>query len=176
MLSLIVLWVFIAYSTIAQVAGIAQTQNRWQVIGAPIRQLIVEIQRERQFSAEAAGATAQNRMLSDQRRVTNGKLDLVRQAVASAAAYEPDNAPTDVRALVAAMDGLSQVRTFADSGAITPIQVTDGYNEFISVANRQFGDSDAIAELSSFRIVRGMGAYSTTGEFAARNTPCSPPR
>ncbi|WP_329087450.1 MULTISPECIES: sensor histidine kinase [unclassified Streptosporangium] len=167
-LSLIVLWVFIAYSTIAQVAGIAQTQNRWQVIGAPIRQLIVEIQRERQFSAEAAGATAQNRMLSDQRRVTNGKLDLVRQAVASAAAYEPDNAPTDVRALVAAMDGLSQVRTFADSGAITPIQVTDGYNEFISVANRQFGDSDAIAELSSFRIVRGMGAYSTTGEFAAR--------
>ncbi|GAA4196606.1 nitrate- and nitrite sensing domain-containing protein [Streptosporangium oxazolinicum] len=167
-LALIVLWVFIAYSTIAQVAGIAQTQNRWQVIGAPIRQLIVEIQRERQLSAEAAGATAQNRMLSDQRRVTNSKLDLVRQAVASAAAYEPGNAPTDVRALVAAMDGLIQVRTFADSGAITPIQVTDGYNEFISVANRQFGDITAIANLSSFRHVRGMGAYSTTGEFAAR--------
>ncbi|MGJ6962855.1 sensor histidine kinase [Streptosporangium sp. G11] len=167
-LSLIVLWAFIAYSTIAQVAGIAQTQNRWQVIGAPIRQLIVEVQRERQFSAEAAGATAQNRMLSEQRRVTNSKLDLVRQAIASAEAYEPDNAPTDVRALLAAMDGLIQVRTFADSDAITPIQVTDGYNEFISAANRQFGDSTAIADLSSFRNVRGMGAYSTTNEFAGR--------
>ncbi|WP_440103879.1 sensor histidine kinase [Streptosporangium sp. H16] len=167
-LSLIVLWVFIAYSTVAQVAGIAQTQNRWQVIGAPIRQLIVEIQRERQFSADAAGATAHSRALTEQRRVTNTKLDLVRQAITSAEAYEPDNAPTDVRALLAAMDGLIQVRTFADSGAIKPIQVTDGYNEFISVANRQFGDSDAIAEVSSFRVVRGMGAYSTAGEYASR--------
>ncbi len=167
-LSLIVLWAFIAYSTIAQVAGIAQTQNRWQVIGAPIRQLIVEIQRERQFSADAAGATAHSRALTEQRRVTNTKLDLVRQAITSAEAYEPDNAPTDVRALLAAMDGLIQVRTFADSGAIKPIQVTDGYNEFISVANRQFGDSDTIAEVSSFRVVRGMGAYSTAGEYASR--------
>ncbi|GAA3410096.1 sensor histidine kinase [Streptosporangium vulgare] len=168
MLSLIILWAFVAYSTVAQVAGIAQTQTRWQVIGAPIRQLIVEIQRERQLSADAAGATAQSRALSEQRRVTNSKLDLVRQAIASAAAYEPDNAPKDVRSLEAAMDALIQVRTFADSGAITPIQVTDGYNEFISVANRQFGDSSAIADLTSFRNVRGMGAYSTTSEFAGR--------
>ncbi|WP_436762579.1 sensor histidine kinase [Streptosporangium sp. V21-05] len=168
MLSLIVLWAFVAYSTVAQVAGIAQTQTRWQVLGVPMRQLIVEIQRERQLSADAAGATAKSGPLADQRRVTNGKLDLVRQAIASAAAYEPGNAPKDVRSLEAAMDGLVQVRTFADSGSITAIQVTDGYNEFISVANRQFGDIAAIADLTSFRNVRGMGAYSTTGEYAGR--------
>ncbi|MEU8377582.1 nitrate- and nitrite sensing domain-containing protein [Streptosporangium sp. NPDC048865] len=168
MLSLIILWAFVAYSTVAQVAGISQTQDRWQVIGAPIRQLIVEVQRERQLAAEAAGATGQSRALSDQRRVTNGKMDLVRQAITSAGAYEPGNAPKDVRALEAAMDGIIQVRIFADSGAITAIQVTDGYNEFIGVANRQFGDSSAIADLSSFRNVRGMGAYSTTNEFAGR--------
>ncbi|MER5648186.1 nitrate- and nitrite sensing domain-containing protein [Streptosporangium sp. NPDC002524] len=168
MLSLIVLWAFVAYSTVAQVAGIAQTQTRWQVLGAPMRQLTVEIQRERQLSAEAPGATAKSRPLADQRRITNAKLDLVRQAISSAAAYESGNAPKDVRSLEAAMDGLIQVRTFADSGAITPIQVTDGYNEFISVANRQFGDIAAIADLTSFRNVRGMSAYSTTGEFAGR--------
>ncbi|MEV0752613.1 nitrate- and nitrite sensing domain-containing protein [Streptosporangium sp. NPDC050280] len=167
-LSLIVLWGFVAYSTVAQVAGIAQTQSRWEVIGEPIRRLIFEIQRERQISAESAGATAQNETLSKQRRVTNVQLDRVRQAVASAEAYEPDNAPTDIRALIAAMEGLSQVRTLADRGALSPVQVTDGYNEFVGVANRQIGDATAIADLEAFRNVRGMGAYSTTAEFTSR--------
>jgi len=167
-LSLIVLWGFIAYSTIAQVAGIAQIQSRWQVIGEPIRQLIFEIQRERQITAELAGATAQNEVLSKQRRVTNAQLDRVRQAVASAEAYEPDNTPTDIPALLTAMEGLSQVRTLADRSALSPVQVTDGFNEFVGVANKQIGDASVIADLDAFRNVRGMSAYSSTVEFASR--------
>ncbi|MBB2912511.1 signal transduction histidine kinase [Streptosporangium becharense] len=168
LVSLIALWGFVAYSSLSQVAGISQTQSRWQVIGEPIRQLIDEIQRERQLSAEAAGGTAENKALSDQRRVTNGKVDLVRQAIASAEGYEPGNAPTDVRALETAMDDLIRLRASADSGVITPLQVIDAYNAFITVANRQFGDSEALVDVSSFRVVRGMGSYSNTAEYIGR--------
>ncbi|GAA2845716.1 nitrate- and nitrite sensing domain-containing protein [Streptosporangium fragile] len=168
LVSLVALWGFLAYSTLSQIAGFSQTQSRWEVLGEPIRQLTVEIQRERQLSAAAAGRTAQNKPLSDQRRVTNGKVDLVRQVITSAEGYAPDNAPTDVRALESAMDGLVRVRASADSGVMTPIQVIDAYNAFITVANRQFGETDAILDVSSFRTLRGLGAYGNAAEYLGR--------
>ncbi|MEV4381028.1 nitrate- and nitrite sensing domain-containing protein [Streptosporangium sp. NPDC049644] len=167
-LSLIALWTVIAYTAVSQIAGISQTQTRWEVTGVPIRDMIVEIQRERQLSADADGATAQSRPLSEQRRATNRTVDLVRQAISSAEGYEPENAPTDMRALKSAMDGLVLVRASADNGSMSAIQVTEAYNAFISAANEQFGDSAALADVSSFRIIRGMSAYSTTAEYLGR--------
>jgi signal transduction histidine kinase len=167
-LSLIALWVVIAYTAVSQIAGISQTQTRWQVTGAPIQEMIVEIQRERQLSADAAGATAQNKPLSEQRRATNRTVDRVRQAISSAEGYEPENAPADMRILKSAMDGLVLVRASADNGSMSTIQVTDAYNAFISAANKQFGDSTVLADVSSFRVIRGMTAYSTTAEYLGR--------
>ncbi|MET8047277.1 nitrate- and nitrite sensing domain-containing protein [Streptosporangium sp. NPDC005286] len=167
-LSLIALWGVIAYTAVSQIAGISQTKTRWEVTGVPIRDMIVEIQRERQLSADAAEATAQSKPLAEQRRATNVTVDQVRRAISSAQGYEPENAPTDMRILQSAMDGLVLVRASADNGSMTPIQVTDAYNAFINAANKQFGDSTALADVSSFRVLRGMTAYSTTAEYLGR--------
>ncbi|MFS1298940.1 nitrate- and nitrite sensing domain-containing protein [Streptosporangium longisporum] len=167
-LALVALWSFMAYSTVVEVSGLSTTLNRWESIGAPIRQLIVEFQNERRLTASAADRTGQDGALADQRRITDGKVEVVREVIASTAAHEPGNAPVDVRVLESAMDGLDALRVSADSGSMSAIQVTEAYNAFIGAANRQFGDPAALPEVSSFRVVRGLGAYSSTAEYLGR--------
>ncbi|MEU4830228.1 nitrate- and nitrite sensing domain-containing protein [Streptosporangium sp. NPDC023615] len=167
-LALVALWLFMAYSTVAEVSALSQTLNRWGAIGAPTRELATELQRERRLTAEAAGRTAQDKALADQRRATDGKVEVVREVIASAAANEPGNALADVRALESAMDGLDALRVSADNGSMSAIQLTDAYNASVFAATRQFGSPTTLPDVASFRTVRGVGAYTNTAEYLGR--------
>jgi signal transduction histidine kinase len=170
LISMIALWGFIAYSSVDEIVSVSQTQDRWQIIGSPVLQLIVELQRERQLSAEAVGGTGADKSLADQRRVTDGRVQRLRQVIGSVDLQGGTaNTPVAVRALVGALDGLNGLRASADAGRLSPpLKVIDAYNELINVANQQFSDRDALSDVSSFRAVRGMSAYSATAEYLGR--------
>jgi signal transduction histidine kinase len=170
LISMIALWGFIAYSGVDEIARVSQTQNRWEIIGSPVLQLIVELQRERQFSAEAVRGTGADQPLADQRRITDGKVERLRQVIGSVDLQAGTaDTPAQVRTLVQALDGLGRLRASADSGRLSPpLKVIDAYNQLISVATRQFSDRDALSDVSSYRAVRGMSAYSTSAEYLGR--------
>jgi signal transduction histidine kinase len=170
LISMIALWGFIAYSSVGEIVTVSQTQDRWQIIGSPVLQLIVELQRERQLSAEAVSGTGTDQPLADQRRVTDARVQRLRQVIGSVDLRGGTaNTPAAVRALVGALDGLVGLRASADAGRLSPpLKVIDAYNELINLANQQFSDRDALSDVSSFRAVRGMSAYSATAEYLGR--------
>ncbi|WP_424528899.1 nitrate- and nitrite sensing domain-containing protein [Sphaerisporangium viridialbum] len=167
---MIALWGFIAYSSVEDIATISRTQNRWEAIGSPVLQLIVEFQRERQLSAEAVAGTGTDQPLAEQRRITDGKVLHLRQVIGSVGLQDGTaETPANVRALVKALDGLEKLRASADSGMLSPpLKILDAYNDLIGAANRQFSDSDALSDVSSYRAVRGMSAFSATAEYLGR--------
>ncbi|GAA4591959.1 hypothetical protein GCM10023194_52590 [Planotetraspora phitsanulokensis] len=168
LVSMIALWGFIAYSSVQEIVDVSRTQNRWESIGSPVLQLIVELQRERQLSAAAPGGTADDEPLAEQRRITDEKVERLRQVIESIAP-KGEETPAAVRALVAAVDGVQYLRDSADVGRLTsPIKIIEGYNSLISNANQQFSDQDALSDVSSYRAVRGMSAYSATAEYLGR--------
>ncbi|MGP3961618.1 nitrate- and nitrite sensing domain-containing protein [Nonomuraea sp. 3N208] len=170
LVSMVVLWGFIAYSSVDEIVTVSQAQDRWEGIGSPVLQLIVELQRERQLSAEAAGDTGVSVPLAHQRRVTDAKAEQLRQVIGSVGGESADGeTPAQVRALLQALDGLRSLRESADGGVLAPpLAVTDAYNTLIDVVNKQFNDRDALSDVSSFRSVRGMAAYSAAGEYLGR--------
>ncbi|MGP3915826.1 sensor histidine kinase [Nonomuraea sp. 10N515B] len=170
LVSMVALWGFIAYSSVAEIVTVSQAQDRWEEIGSPVLQLIVELQRERQLSAEAAGDTAASVPLAHQRRVTDAKAEQLRQVIGSVdVTSDGAETPAQVRALLQALDGLRSLRESADGGVLAPpLAITDAYNKLIDVANKQFSDRDALSDVSSFRSVRGMAAYNAAGEYLGR--------
>ncbi|WP_433431797.1 nitrate- and nitrite sensing domain-containing protein [Nonomuraea sp. CA-141351] len=169
LVSMVALWGFIAYSSVEEIVTVSQAQDRWEAIGSPVHQLIVELQRERQLSAEAPRGTAAYAPLSAQRRVTDAKAEHLRQVVGSVDGQSPGGTPAQVHALLQALDGLQALRESADGGVLAPpLAIIDAYNNLISVANKQFNDRDALSDVSSFRSVRGMAAYSATAEYLGR--------
>ncbi|GAA3227605.1 sensor histidine kinase [Nonomuraea helvata] len=168
LVSMIALWGFIAYSSVDEIVTVSQAQDRWEAIGSPVHQLIVELQRERQLSAEAPRGTARYAPLSAQRRATDAKAERLRQIVGSVDG-QAGGTPAQVHALLQALDGLQALRESADGGVLAPpVTMIDAYNNLISVANKQFNDRDALSDVSSFRSVRGMAAYSATAEYLGR--------
>jgi signal transduction histidine kinase len=166
---MIALWGVIAYSSVQEIVTISQTQNRWEAIGSPVLQLIVEFQRERQLSAEALFGTGADKPLLQQRQVTDGRVKRLRQVIGSVDRAGAVGTPPEVRALLTALDGLEKLRRSADSGKLSPpLKILYAYDQLISVANRQFSDSDALSDVSSYRAVRGMAAYSATAEYLGR--------
>ncbi|GAA5078686.1 signal transduction histidine kinase [Thermocatellispora tengchongensis] len=170
LVSMVALWGFIAYSSVEEIVTVSRAQDRWEAIGSPVLQLIVELQRERQLSAEAPRGTASYAPLAEQRRVTDAKADRLRQIIGSVdLESEGAETPEQVRALVQALDGLRTLRASADAGRLTPpLKVIDAYNNLIDVANKQFNDRDALSSVSAFQAVRGMAAYSSTAEYLGR--------
>ncbi|GII28565.1 sensor histidine kinase [Planotetraspora mira] len=170
LISMIALWGFIAYSSVQEIVDVSRTQNRWESIGSPVLQLVVELQRERQLSAEAKDGTAADVALADQRRVTDSRVERLRQVIESIAPEGGETeTPAAVRALVAAVDGVQYLRDSADNGRLTtPLKVIEGYNSLITTANQAFSDQDALSDVSSYRAVRGMSAYSATAEYLGR--------
>ncbi|MBC6457019.1 nitrate- and nitrite sensing domain-containing protein [Actinomadura sp. HBU206391] len=170
LISTVALWGFIAYSSVDEVVRVSQTQDRWEIIGSPVLQLIVELQRERQFSAEAVRGTGADQPLAAQRRNTDAKVERLRQVIGSVDLQAGTaGTPAQVRTLVQALDGLGGLRASADGGGLTPpLKVIEAYNELIDVATRQFSDRDALSDVSSYRAVRGMSAYSTGAEYLGR--------
>ncbi|WP_203982920.1 nitrate- and nitrite sensing domain-containing protein, partial [Sphaerisporangium rufum] len=167
LISMVALWGVIAYSSAEEIATISQTQNRWEVIGAPVLQLITEFQRERQLSAEAPGSTGYDKSLGDQRQITDRTVTRVRQVIDSVT--DADEAPERVRALVTALDTLTRLRQDADSGRLSPrLRVLTAYDELIDAAYMQFTEGDALSSTSSYRTVRGMSFYSSSAEYLAR--------
>ncbi|MEV4169175.1 nitrate- and nitrite sensing domain-containing protein [Nonomuraea sp. NPDC049709] len=170
LVSMVALWGFIAYSSVEEIVTVSQAQDRWEAIGAPVLQLIVELQKERQLSAEAPGSTATYKPLADQRQVTDAQAKRLREIIGSvdveAAGGET---PAQVRTMVQALDGLQALRASADGGVLAPpLTIIQAYDNLIAVANRQFGDRDALSDVSSFRGVRGMAAFSATAEYLGR--------
>ncbi|TMR19236.1 HAMP domain-containing protein [Nonomuraea turkmeniaca] len=170
LVSMVALWGFIAYSSVEEIVTVSQTQDRWEGIGSPVLQLIVELQRERQLSAEAPRGTATSVPLAHQRRVTDAKVERLRQIIGSVDGESADGeTPAQVRALVQALDGLRSLRESADGGVLAPpLTIIDAYSNLIAVANKQFNDRDVLSDVSSFRSVRGMAAYSAAAEYLGR--------
>ncbi|MFC4588758.1 sensor histidine kinase [Sphaerisporangium corydalis] len=167
---MIALWAVIAYSSVEEIATISQTESRWQVIGSPVLQLIIEFQQERQLSAEAVDGTGTDQPLAEQRRRTDAQVQRLRQVIGSVDLQAGGGStPAEVQALVAALDGLGKLRASADSGRLTPpLKIINAYDDLISAANRQFSDGDALSDVSSYRAVRGMSAFSATAEYLGR--------
>ncbi|WP_344935179.1 sensor histidine kinase [Sphaerisporangium flaviroseum] len=167
---MIALWGVIAYGSVEEVATISRTQNRWEAIGSPVLQLIIELQRERQLSAEAVAGTGADRPLADQRKVTDAQVGRLRQVIGAIDLQGGTaNTPAEVRDLVKALDGLERLRASADSGRLSPpLKIIDAYSDLIATVNRQFSDSDALSDVSSYRAVRGMAAFSATAEYLGR--------
>ncbi|GAA3582954.1 nitrate- and nitrite sensing domain-containing protein [Nonomuraea rosea] len=170
LVSMVVLWGFIAYSSVDEIATVSQTQDRWEAIGSPVLQLIVELQRERQLSAEAVRGTAAYAPLGEQRRITDSKAERLREVIGSVDVESAGaETPAQVRALVQALDGLRSLRASADGGVLAPpLTIIEAYNNLIATANRQFNDRDALSDVSAYRAVRGMAAYSSTAEYLGR--------
>ncbi|GAA4573259.1 sensor histidine kinase [Planotetraspora kaengkrachanensis] len=170
LVSMIALWGFIAYSSVAEIVDVSRTQDRWESIGSPVLQLIVELQRERQLSAAAPHGTADDEALAEQRRVTDEKVERLREVIESIAPKgEGAETPATVRDLVTAVDGVQYLRDSADDGRLSPpLKIIEGYNSLISTANQNFSDHDALSDVSSYRAVRGMSAYSATAEYLGR--------
>jgi signal transduction histidine kinase len=169
LVSMIALWGFIAYSSVDEIVSISQTQDRWEAIGSPVLELIIELQQERQLSAAAPRSTASYAPLAEQRPITDSKADRLREVIGSVDVGSDGETPAEVQALVQALDGLQSLRASADDGGLSPRgKVIDAYNDLIDVANRQFNDRDALSGVSSYRAVRGMAAYSATSEYLGR--------
>ncbi|MEQ4720501.1 nitrate- and nitrite sensing domain-containing protein [Nonomuraea sp. B19D2] len=169
LVSMVALWGFIAYSSASEIVTVSQAQDRWEAIGSPVLQLIVELRRERQLSAEAPRGTAAYAPLTAQRRTTDAKVERLSQIIGSVDAQSAGATPAQVHALLQSLDGLQALRESADGGALAPpLAIIDAYNNLISVANKQFNDRDALSDVSSFRSVRGMAAYSATAEYLGR--------
>ncbi|HUR07699.1 MAG TPA: nitrate- and nitrite sensing domain-containing protein [Nonomuraea sp.] len=169
LVSMIALWGFIAYSSVDEIVTISQTQDRWEAIGSPVLELIIELQQERQLSAAAPRGTASYPPLAEQRPITDSKAERLREVIGAVDGGSDTETPAEVQALVQALDGLQSLRASADDGALSPrLKVIDAYNDLIDVANRQFSDRDALSGLSSYRAVRGMAAYSATSEYLGR--------
>jgi signal transduction histidine kinase len=167
LVSMVALWGFIAYSSVEEIVTVSQAQDRWQGIGSPVLQLIIELQRERQLSAQAPRSTGTYAPLVEQRRVTDDKATHLREVIG--AIGSGDETPAQVQALVQALDGLQSLRASADGGVLAPPRlITDAYNNLINVVNKQFNDRDALSDVSSFRSVRGMAAYSAAAEYLGR--------
>ncbi|MBG0825268.1 sensor histidine kinase [Planomonospora sp. ID91781] len=175
LVSLVALWGYNAYSTAAQISGIAQSQSRWQEVGAPVQRLVGELRRERQLSAEAAGRTGGRAVLQEQRRATDGAATRLRELVVSIGLQDAtgsdtaDAAATDgMRSLLGALDGLGTLRSSADGGQASPLQVTEGYNNLVGLAQRQFNTAETLTDVPSYRIIRGLSSYSGAPEYLAR--------
>ncbi|WP_248962139.1 sensor histidine kinase [Sphaerisporangium perillae] len=170
LISMIALWGFIAYSSVEEIATISQTQDRWKAIGSPVQQLIIEFQKERQLSAEAVAGTADDKPLTEQRKITDAQVQRLRQVIGVVDVQGGTaNTPAEVRALVTALDGLDGLRAAADSRRLSPpIKIIDAYSDLIATANRQFSDGDTLSDVSSYRAVRGMAAFSATAEYLGR--------
>ncbi|GGL53328.1 sensor histidine kinase [Planomonospora parontospora] len=177
LVSLVALWGYNAYATAAQISGIAQSQSRWQEVGAPVQRLVGELRRERQLSAEAAGRTGGRAVLQEQRRATDGAATRLRELVVSIGlqdAADADDA-TDtaaaadgMRSLLEALDGLGALRSSADGGQAPPLRVTEGYNDLVGLAQRQFNTAETLTDVPSYRIIRGLSSYSGAPEYIAR--------
>ena len=169
LVSMVALWGFIAYSSVDEIAEVSQTQDRWEAIGSPLLQLIVELQRERKLSAEAPGSTAAYKPLADQRHKTDAQVAEIREIIDDILEGETDEAPAQVEAMVQALDGLQSLRASADGGVLAPpLTIIEAYNNLIAVVNRQFTDRDALSDVSSYRAVRGMAAFSASAEYLWR--------
>ncbi|MGV9385872.1 nitrate- and nitrite sensing domain-containing protein [Nonomuraea sp. NPDC003707] len=170
LVSMVALWGFIAYSSVEEIVTVSQAQDRWEGIGSPVLQLIVELQRERQLSAEAVRGTGSYEPLAEQRRITDGKAKRLREVISALDVGAADGeTPAQVQALLQALDGLQSLRDSADGGVLAPpLTIIEAYNNLISVANGQFSDRDALSDVSSYQAVRGMAAYSAAAEYLAR--------
>lgn len=170
LISLVALWAFLSYSMVAETSGFAQSRSEWDAVGAPARALIVEVQRERQLSAElagdTAGDTAGDARLAAQRERTDQAVTRIRDVAGQVSVS--GTPPEAVQGLLNELDGLSAVRAGADLEEKTPLATTEKYDAVISVAQRQFGGSERVTEVSSYRVLRGLTAYSSVAEYAAR--------
>ncbi|MGI5273696.1 sensor histidine kinase [Nonomuraea sp. CA-218870] len=167
LISLIGLWAYLAYSMVSETSGFANSRSEWDAVGAPARDLIAELQKERQLTAEAAGDTAGNAQLGTQRHHTDQAVTRIRD-VAATVSGSVSTPPEAVGALLDQLDGLPSVRAAADLDQVSPLATTEKFNTLISVANRQFTGAESVTAVSSYRVLRGLGYYGAVDEYLAR--------
>ncbi|MEV5407324.1 nitrate- and nitrite sensing domain-containing protein [Thermopolyspora sp. NPDC052614] len=168
LISMVVLWGFIAFSNAEELVGANRFEDRWLVTGAPALQVIEELQNERRLAAEAAGGTSER--LDAQRTATDKAVEQLRQAVGKQNVTEDAAAMAErMREVVRSLDGLRQLRESADEGRLaSPAGLVDAYSRLIDVANRRLGNRDPGSGLAAVTEIRGATAYSDAGEYLQR--------
>ncbi|HLU71056.1 MAG TPA: nitrate- and nitrite sensing domain-containing protein [Nonomuraea sp.] len=167
LVSLAVLWGYIAYTMVGETSGFVTSRSEWDAIGVPAQDLIGHLQRERQLTAEAAGHTAGNGRLGTQRQHTDQAVSRIRDV----AAAMPDDVSTPhqaVRDLLDELDGLPAVRAAADLDEVPALATTEKFSTIITVANRQFTGTESVTAVDSYRVLRGLGYYGAVDEYVAR--------
>ncbi|MFG1948092.1 nitrate- and nitrite sensing domain-containing protein [Nonomuraea sp. NPDC048826] len=167
LVSLIGLWGYIAYTMVSETSGFANSRSEWDAIGIPARDLIAELQQERQLTAEAAGNTAGDAQLGTQRQHTDQAVARIRD-VAATVTGDVSTPPASVRALLDELDGLPSLRAGADLEQVPPLATTEKFGTIITAANRQFTGAENITAVSSYRVLRGLGYYGAVDEYLAR--------
>ncbi|MEV4841124.1 nitrate- and nitrite sensing domain-containing protein [Nonomuraea sp. NPDC049486] len=167
LVSLIGLWIYIAYTMVGETSGFAGSRSEWDAVGVPSRDLITQLQRERQLTAEAAGNTSGNAQLGTQRQHTDQAVARIRD-VAATLMGDVSTPPDAVRDLLGELDGLPSIRAGADLDQVPVLATTEKFNNVISVANRQFAGTEMITAVSSYRVLRGLGYYGAVDEYVAR--------
>ncbi|GAA3124281.1 hypothetical protein GCM10010466_13990 [Planomonospora alba] len=167
--ALVAMWGYNAYTTVLEVSALAQTQSRWQEVGSPVRELIEELRRERQLTAETAGRPDRRAVLAEQRRTTDDTASALRELVASIGLENTaEENSTGMRSLLESLGDLSALRSAADGGRTAPSEVIERYASLVDLAHRQLNAADLLPDVASHRIVRGLSYYSIVSEHLSR--------
>lgn len=170
LVALLALWTVIAVSSAGEILGLFRTGDEWQAVGVPTRNLVVQLQEERQLAVEAvAGAGGSQQDLQEQRRATDAARHRLESVAASLGLEESTGAvPDAVRALTQALGELDRMRSAVDSGNMTPLQVIDAYTQIIRLGDLQTIGSDALTDVPSFRMIRSLAMYLSASEHLSR--------
>ena len=168
LISMVVLWGFIAFSNADELVGANEFEDRWLVTGAPALELIAELQKERKVTAETL--RSDSRELAEQRKATDAKVQRLRQAVDSES-VTADAAATSarLRELLRPLDGLRQIRSSVDEGLLnSPHRLTQAYNALIDETTRRLANRDTSGEVANVPEIRGATAYRDVAEYLGR--------
>ncbi|WP_433499682.1 sensor histidine kinase [Sphaerimonospora sp. CA-214678] len=170
LVALLALWAVIAASSAGEILGLFRTGDEWQAVGVPTRNLVVQLQEERQLAVESAvGAGGGGQDQQEQRRATDAARQRLRSVTASLGLEDSTGAvPDAVRDLTQALDELDRVRAAVDSGSMTPLQVIDAYTQIIRLGDLQTIGSDALTDVPSFRMIRSLAMYLSAAEHLSR--------
>ncbi|GGM76753.1 hypothetical protein GCM10010106_23980 [Thermopolyspora flexuosa] len=169
LISMVVLWGFIAFSNADELVGANDFDDRWMSTGAPALRLVEELQKERRLTAESLGSPSPE--LAGQRKATDEAVERLRQAVTSDSALTESAKTTAarMRELLRPLELLRQVRSQIDEGRLTsPHRIVEVYSNLIDEAYRRLANRDPGSAVANVPDIRGATAYGDSAEYLAR--------
>jgi signal transduction histidine kinase len=169
LISMVVLWGFIAYSNADELVGANRFDDRWLTTGAPALRLAEELQDERRVTAETLGRAAPE--VAAQRKATDEAVRRLRQAVTSDPALTESTraAAARMRRLLRPLESLPQLRAQIDEGRLSsPYRIVEAYSGLIEEVYRSLGNRDPEGEVANVPEIRAATSYVDSAEYLAR--------